>query len=66
MQNVTIPGLPVLIHPQSNRPLTGIETRETKTWTFPLNQIAVKITKCAKLWDKSMQFLKISELFPIF
>ena len=52
--------------PQSNRPQTGIESPENKTWQFLLNEITIKVPKCTKIWDISVQFLQIWGLFPIF
>ena len=62
-------GTPKKVHfstAQLTRPLTGSETHETKTWQFPLNEIAVKVTKCTKIHNKTLQFLQIWSLFPIF
>ena len=36
------PGFCFLAHAQSNTPLTGSESHETKKCTFPLNGIGVK------------------------
>ena len=51
----------VLVHPQLNRPQTGSEPRETNTWTFPPNNITIKVPQSTKIWDK-----RFSNLFPIF
>ena len=65
-KTIPILGFHILVHLQLNRPLTGSETSETKTWTFPLKKIAVKITQCTNIWDKDVQFLHISCLFHTF
>ena len=59
----------ISVHHQSNRPLTGSETHETKTMQFPINEITIKVPICKKICDKthkSLQFLQISGLFPIY
>ena len=49
-----MPGLRVLVHSQSNRPLMGSETHETKTWTFSLKEITIKVPTCTKIWIKEV------------
>ena len=33
----------ILLHPQSNRPLTESESHKTKIWQFPLNETVIKV-----------------------
>ena len=54
MQKHSVPGLHVLVHPN-------------QIWRFPVNKIAIKVPKCTKTRDKSVQFrLRICGLFPVF
>ena len=50
---VPIPGLRVLAHPN-------------QTWTFPVNDILKKSPQICNRSDKSVLFLQISGLFPLF
>ena len=52
MQNVSILGLHVLVH-------------LNQTWTFLVSEIAIKVPSCTKIWDKSVQFIQICDLFPL-
>ena len=63
-------GRPIQNHsdswtPESNRPLTGSETFEIKTWVLPLSEIAIKIPKYMEIWVKSVQSSDFG-MIPIF
>ena len=45
-----------LVHPQSNKPRTGVELVSVKHGSFFM-KITIKVTKCSTLWDKNVQFL---------
>ena len=45
MQNRTIAGLRILVHPK-------------QTWTVPLNNISIKVAKCTKHEIKAYNFFR--------